>query len=121
MQKCELGTIACASCLAPNDGSVSFCVNCQSPIGTTSALDPIKTIHAEAFLLQKAVSKRPKPIVLLGVWVLFVPWLLGAAFISLNELARRDGFSSFVFFWTGIGLGYVAVKILYSVTKNYFS
>jgi hypothetical protein len=111
MNEFETEVIACVSCLAPNERSVAFCRNCQSPLGTTSALDPIKTIHAEAFMLQKAVSMRPKPIVVLGVWVLFVPWLLGAAFLAVNELAYGYGFPSFVFFWVGIALAFAAVKI----------
>ena len=119
MNKIEPEVIACLSCLAPNDVSVSFCQNCQSPLGGTSALDPVKTIHAEAFVLQGAVSKRPKPIVVLGVWVLFLPWLLGAAALAVSQLINGYGLPSFVFFWVGIALAFVAVKILYMVTRNY--
>ena len=119
MNKIEPEVIACLLCLAPNDVSVSFCRNCQSPLGGTSGLDPVKTIHAEAFVLQRAVSKRPKPIVVLGVWVLFFPWLLGGASIAVSQLVDGYGLPSFVFFWVGIALAFVAVKILYMVTKNY--
>jgi hypothetical protein len=39
----------------------------------------------------------------------------------VNELAYGYGFPSFVFFWVGIALAFAAVKILYTVTKNYFT
>ncbi len=119
----EIGTdvVACLSCMSPNEPSASFCRSCQAPIGVTSSLDPIKTIHAEAFVLQKAIVKRPKPIVLLGVWVLFLPWLFGAGSIAVNEVLNGYGTPSFVFFWVGVALAFVAVKFLYVVTKNYFT
>ena len=107
--------------MSANESSVSFCQSCQAPIGGTSGLDPIKTIHAEAFVLQKAITKRPKPIVLLGVWVLFLPWLVGAGSIAVNEMLNGYGMPSLVFFWLGIALSLVAVKFLYVVTRNYFT
>lgn len=113
--------VACMSCLAPNGISTAFCESCGSPLGTTSTLDPVKTIRAESFLLQKAVSARPKFIVLLGVWVIFLPWLLISGGIAVNQLLYPDGFASFVFFWIGVGLSFVAVKILFSVTSNYLT
>ena len=113
--------IACLSCLAPNKASVDFCEKCGAPIGTTSTLDPLKMIRAEGFLLAKATHGKPKPIVLIGVWIIFLPWLVGSLLLAGSQILYGYSFEGFVFFWIGIGLAIVALTVLYRVTKNYFA
>ncbi len=113
--------IACLSCLAPNNWSIDFCENCGSPIGMTSTLDPLKTIQAEGFLLRKATSERPKFIVLLGIWLLFLPWLGGTSAIAINMMVKGKGVADFIFFLISIALALVAVRVLFLVTHNYLT
>ena len=113
--------IACLSCMAPNPATIAFCEKCGAPIGTTSTLDPLKMIRAEGFLLKKATTDRPKPIVLFGVWIIFLPWLAGSILLAGSQILYGFDFEGFVFFWIGVGLAMVALIILYRVTKNYFA
>ena len=113
--------IACLSCLAPNEATVAFCEKCGAPIGTTATLDPLKMIRAEGFMLEKAVSRRPKPIVLLGVWIIFLPWLVMGVMMAGSQILYSFDSTGFVFFWLGIGLAVVALVILDRVTRNYFT
>ena len=112
--------IACLSCLAPNDVNADFCENCGAPLGSTSTLDPLKMIRAEAFAIRKATTvKKPSLVVLIGVWLLFLPFLLIGAMLAYSQFSTGFGFQGFVFFWLGIGLLVIGAVILYRVTKNY--
>lgn len=115
-------TIACLSCLAPNRASADFCEKCGAPIGTTATLDPLKMIRAEGFAIERATTaKKPSLIVLIGVWLLFLPFLPAGAFLAVSQFSAGFGFQGFVFFWLGVGLGVFGAVILYRVSKNYFA
>ena len=111
--------IVCMSCMMPNDKLDIICQNCGAALTETSALDPMQTIQNEGALLRKAVSARPKLIVLLGTWILFVPWIIATVFLEIQILANWDGLPSMVFSLIGVALFLAAVVIIYSVTRNY--
>jgi hypothetical protein len=114
-------SVTCVSCFARISGSEAFCHACGAPVGTTATLDPIKTIQAEGFLFRRALEGRPKPIVLVCVWILHLPvFVLGvwAAFYSLIYMEVYSGFAYFLFM---MGLSCLALAILYRVTKNYLT
>ena len=114
--------VACLSCLAPNDMDADFCEKCGAPISATSTLDPLKMIRSEGFLLSRATTvKKPPLVVLLGIWVIFLPALAGGAALAYSQFSEGFGFDGFLFFWIGIGLIIVSTVILYRVTKNYSS
>lgn len=114
-------TITCVSCMTPNRVTDARCRKCGYPIGSTVNLDPMQTIQTEGLLLRKALEGRPKLIVLLGVWILFLPVLLvgagGALYFVLNPRALSD----LIFFGALLGLSYIAFIILYRITKNYLT
>lgn len=111
--------LVCMSCMMPNDGLANVCQNCGAALTETSALDPMQTIQNEGALFRKAVSARPKLIVLLGTWILFVPWIIATIFLEIQILSNWDGLPSMVFFLIGVALFAAAVIIIYSVTRNY--
>ena len=111
--------VLCPSCLTPNGPFEAFCHSCRSPIGATATLDPIHTIKAEGFLFRKAVEGKPKPIVLAGIWLIFLPLLVFSIYAAIRLILDRPGFIYVLFFWAFIGFAYVAFVILYRVTKNY--
>ncbi len=111
----------CVSCLAPNQISAVICEECGALLNVNSNLDPMKTIRAESFLLQKATTQRPKLIVLFGVWILFFPWFLANLYLALYVAAYSTGLGGFFFFWAGIALTLLTGRIVYVVTKNYFT
>ena len=111
--------VACISCLAENRRFEAFCHKCGAPIGTTATLSPVQTIQTEGFLLRKALERRPKFIVLLGVWLLHLPLLVLSVGIAIYIILNQRGITAFLFFWVMVGFSIFALIVLYKVTKNY--
>lgn len=110
----------CTSCLAPNDIAATFCISCAMPLGDFDSFYPIRRIAVEGQLWQRAVTNRPKFIVLLGVWIIFLPALLICALAALGQIAAGGGTSGLVMFWILTLLAFGSAVILFRVTKNYF-
>ena len=110
--------VLCPSCQTPNDQFKAFCQNCGAPIGSTATLDPMHTIQSEGVLFRKALD-TPKPIVLVGMWIIFLPLLLISVYAAVEVLLTGHRFSGFIFFWALVGLTFVSFIILYRTTKNY--
>ena len=117
----EKDLTVCASCLAQNYESASHCQNCGYQLDSTSTLDPLKTIQAEGFMLRKATEGKPKFIVVLGIWIMFLPFLAAGIALAISQIFDGSGFAGFVFFWLGVGLAYVGFIMLYRTTLNYMS
>jgi len=98
----------------------AFCPECGSPVGARATLDPIQIIQTDGFLLHKAL-KRPKLIVLLGIWILHLPVLMIGVYFAIHLILNGSGWADFVFFWGAIVLAYIGFVILYKVTKNYLT
>jgi hypothetical protein len=93
----------------------------MAPIGAFSNLDPIQTARSEGAVFSKAAATRPKPIVLIGVWVMFLPAFLAGLAVAIS-VALQDagsGSSGFVFFWIGMAIAVFSFVMLYKVTRNY--
>lgn len=114
-------TITCVSCLAQNEQFTAFCRQCGAPISATATVDPLQTIQAEGFLLRKALEGRPKPIVFLGIWILYLPVLGAGVGIAIYMILNGRGWANFIFFWAGMGLASFAFVVLYRATKNYLT
>lgn len=113
--------ITCISCLTQLKRSESFCHECGAPVGVTATLDPLQAIRAEGFLFRRALEGRPKLIVLVGIWLLYLPVLVISAIAAVYIIGHMRGFSGFLFFWVMIGLSCSAFVILYRITKNYIT
>ena len=113
--------ILCPSCGINVEPAYARCPDCNFPMGTTAGLDPIGSIHDESKALVKATETRPKPIVLVGVWIIFLPMLVGSATVAIDILSNGSGSgaSGFVFFWIGVGLSILSLTFLFKVTRNY--
>lgn len=111
--------ITCHACLTRNSRAAAFCRKCGTPIGAVATIDPLQSIQAEGFLLRKATEGRPKPIILLGIWILHLPVLVGCIGVAIYLILNQRGWGNFVFFWGAVGVAYLAFMILYRTTKNY--
>lgn len=114
-------TITCVSCLTQNSQADAACRKCGYPIGATANLDPLQTIQTEGLLLRKALEGRPKLIVLLGVWILFLPVLVVGAGGALYFVMNPRSYSDVIFFGALLGLSYIAFLVLYRITRNYLT
>ena len=114
--------LLCASCGRLIGVSDAYCLNCMAPTTGVSNLDPMQAIVSEGRLLSRASEGRQKPIVLIGIWILFLPMFLVGAFSAISILSEGigSGFSNFVFFWGAVGLAFIGFMVIYRVTKNYF-
>lgn len=117
----EEGTV-CPSCAAFIGINEVFCPLCRAPISLLSNTDPLQRIQAEGYLYGKVVDARPKPVILIGVWVLCLPWALLAVGFGLSFLVEAEGtgFGGFIFFWLWIAFAAIPSVILFKVTRNYF-
>ncbi len=103
----------CPHCFAPIPASVHFCPKCERPLTSFAATDPIHSIRTEGQLYRGA-ARTTRPIVLIGMWLTFVPAIgMGFAVLALRggSLGGKIAFAVFAFALYG--------AILYRVTANF--
>jgi len=108
----EPAGIVCPSCLLSNHPASPFCADCGAPIGNYAAIDPIQRIYAEGFAYRSAVSGPPKIIILVGMWLVFSPFLV----IGFLGLISKIHILEKIIYLVGF---LIAVAILYRVTLNF--
>ena len=71
-------TPICPHCLAPVGQFDHFCPKCAGPVTAIASFDPMGQIYSagRAYRLA-ATDKRPRGVVVLGMWLIFGPSLLG--------------------------------------------
>lgn len=113
--------IVCPACAAFIGINEVFCPSCRAPISLLSNTDPLQRIQTEGFLYGKAVESKPKLIVLIGVWMLFLPAAFICAMWALLVFSEGIGSGAvgFMFFWVAIAATLFFLLIIYRVTKNY--
>jgi hypothetical protein len=106
--------VICPKCLLSNSTAAAFCADCGAPIGMVATVDPIQHIHAEGFAYRSAVDGPPKLIILIGMWLCFLPLALmgpcilaGGSRLPLIEVAAFNFVSA------------CAVVVLFRTTRNY--
>ena len=110
---CEL----CISCLFPNAPGRPFCKRCGAPVNFISTISPAYWPFAMGFGYRQAVRRRPKLIVLIGIWIIFFPGLIAGLFMIPGILFNRyDGLLAIPL----ISLyNAVSISMVYRVTKNF--
>lgn len=104
--------IVCPHCLHLNEAQAAFCAKCGAPIGMVANVDPMQQIYSEGFGFRSAADGPPSRIVLIGVWIFFVPMVV-TSFIGTVEIGSGAyGILSPVSLLISVG-------ILYRVTRNY--
>ncbi|MBS1794565.1 MAG: hypothetical protein JSS81_11960 [Acidobacteria bacterium] len=119
MTKTEDLTVVCLSCLTPNAPADTECRRCRASLKSGSSLDPLQTIRDEGALFRKAVDGPPKLIVVIGVWVLFGPWILVIIALEYWLIAIGPDLVGVIFMLAGAALFIFAAKMLYSTTSKY--
>jgi hypothetical protein len=114
------GTV-CPACAAFIGNNEVFCPSCRAPISLLSNTDPLQRIQTEGFLYGKAVEAKPKLVVLIGVWALFLPAAFIGAMWALLVVSEGigSGVVGFMFFWVAVAATLFFLVIIYRVTKNY--
>ena len=114
--------VICPACQALNSRLETVCDQCGAPIGNTTTLNPDPTIRAQIVPPPKKLASRPRPLMLIGYWAIFLPAFVNntyAAIFWTTYHPRR--LAEFIFFWGAVGLTVLSFVILYLVTKNYLA
>jgi hypothetical protein len=74
----------CPNCMTGNARGAHMCRSCFAPLSSHAAIDPIMSIAARGDTFWKASSNPRKPIIVIGIFLLFGPTFLisGTLFIS---------------------------------------
>jgi RNA polymerase subunit RPABC4/transcription elongation factor Spt4 len=115
-------TNVCSSCGQLISSSSEYCPICSVPTIVANNLDPFLSIENEGRLLSRAVDVPRKPIVLIGMWILFLPVFLFGMFFSISIITQgaSSGTENFFFFWGAFGLAFAGFTVLSKTTANYF-
>lgn len=115
--------IVCPECGGRVGSDRVACPICNAPIGVSGNLDPMAAIRGEGRALVRATEIKPKFIVVFGVWLIFLPMLIGSVALSFDVISTGtgSGASGFIFFWGGVGLSILSAAFLFKVTKNYLT
>jgi hypothetical protein len=103
----------CTSCAAPNRPNADFCVKCGAPISWYSKIGPFESIFAQGFILREATGRPRRLIVVLGIWLIFLPQL----FAGLVFIQVAGPFSPLF----GSGPALISIVIIWRTTRNYLS
>ncbi len=106
----------CSVCLFPNLPEREWCKNCGAPFNT-SVMGPFESAIARGFMYRGIVRGRPKPIILVTVWVACAPIVIIGAIMSLVGLMH--GLLPMI----AAGLLACAIpgSILFQVTRNFIT
>lgn len=114
----------CQNCLAENRPDSHFCHKCNTPLSALASMDPIASIWSRGDTWRKAASRPYRPIILIGMWLLFgIPLLLILRLIAISFIDNppEDIFSVEVLIGLGGPLAGVLLlaAILFKTTRNY--
>lgn len=111
----------CPSCHTPNPSYTRYCSSCRAPLDSTTMLGPLGQIEAEGFALREATSGRSSPMIVIGVWLFFLPALGASLFFAGACLWMRphppaEWFAGFLlpFLFSAY-----SVVLLYQATVNF--
>jgi len=108
--------IVCHKCLHENEAIRDFCQNCGATIGMFTTISPFKKIHAEGNAYCEASSNPTKLIVVIGIWMLFLPGaalFLYAIYTIITEQAWDKDLVWFLLY------GAISIAMLSKTTINF--
>jgi hypothetical protein len=119
-----VGEGLCPRCLEPIPLGANFCNRCSTPLTFHAATGPYESVFAEGFAYREAANNPRKPIILIGMWLLWGPGFLvslcmfGFALVTCQE-ARNIFEALAMLLVTGACLWFTAT-LLFRTTKNYY-
>jgi len=123
-----LQRLVCPKCSSPISGRENLCGQCNAPLGL---LGPYEQVLAVGAAYRTASDSPQKPIVVLGMWIIFGPPLFACSagilfgIANMPELVKgmRSGSDAVTFLFAAgfvIGLAAISARILYKTTMNYY-
>ena len=110
--------LVCPSCLQQNDEYADYCSNCSAPISPTVNFDPFKRIASQGWLYRTAASDSRKKITVIGIWLIFLPYIVTILSYTLKIDPREK--KDFLILAILLILCIVPGVIIFRTTINYF-
>lgn len=110
----------CLSCMQPNEADEKICVYCDAPLHHPLSTDPLQVAYGEGKTYGKTVSAKPKPIVVFGVWITFLPTFVVSIGVVIETLLNRNSSTGLILFLITLFLSIFSFIMLFRITKNYF-
>jgi len=108
----------CISCLHPNAEEAHFCEKCGAPLDSYASTAPFEQIFAQGHAFRAATEGRPRLIVVIGIWLIFLPGVLSA--IILGPLSVKHSGS-----WLGAIVftlfGILSAALIVLSTRRYIA
>jgi len=113
--------VVCPNCLEENEPYQHFCKNCGAPLSPISTVGPLERTLSDGFMYRQAVSGRRKLIVVIGIWIMFLPTFIFSLYLLvLFLISYFDGLLEQIGLAIGtLILGLVSFTILFRTTKNH--
>ena len=92
----EESTALCPHCAEAVEPFDHFCPFCGGPVTAHASIDPLGQVYALGHGYQRAVSSRPRLIVVLGMWLIFGPQLLFLLMILFKSLTAVVDISALI-------------------------
>jgi hypothetical protein len=105
----------CPNCMTPNEEFAHLCRTCFTPLSSHATIDPIYGISARADTFSKASNAPRKPIVLVGMWLLFGPITFFCMLFAFSML-QTGNFGAILI---PAAVAAIPVALLYKTTKNF--
>lgn len=84
-------SVLCPHCAATNLSAADFCHRCGAPLSVIATTDPLRSTISEGFLYREATQGTPKLIVVVGIWLIFLPGIASLPIAWVNGAAGRTG------------------------------
>jgi len=112
--------VTCPACQALNARWETVCDQCGGPIGHSATPAPDPTTRTQDLPAPGQLASRPRPLVLIGYWAIFLPVFVSNAYGAFLWATHNHGrFAEFIFFCGAAGLAFLSSVILYWATKKY--
>jgi ribosomal protein L40E len=108
------GKQLCKSCAALNEPDADFCMKCGAPLSAYSTMGPFEMIFAQGFIYREAAERPRRFIVVLGIWLIFLPQAIGGVVMIGSDPGL---------FWEIMGgaIIFISLAIIGRTTSNYLA
>jgi hypothetical protein len=112
----------CPSCLFPNLPEAPWCKRCGAPISASAMFAPIESAYIVGFAYRAALQGWPRPFVLFGTWLIFLPSVaINLTMIFALLYSHASGYVTVALLWLCTGYCAMSASMIYRVTSNYLT
>ncbi len=120
---CGIPEVLCPSCVKSIPEDAVFCIHCRAPVNFIAGSVPYYQVFAQGYIWRKAAESPQRLIVVIGIWAIFLPPLIGmiASAMAMPSPASGDGGRlewGIGGFWL-VSYAALCAAIIWRTTRNY--